>query len=85
MSVLDKRLLIMSPWRWRLLMTATKPVSQEHIEIVEGALGPKARIIGHRIRVKDIVMWHEHQRAPVDEIVERFPQLTRGDVHAALS
>ena len=66
-------------------MTATKPVSKEHIEIVEGALGPKARIIGHRIRVKDIVMWHEHQRASVDDIVEQFPQLSHGDVYAALA
>jgi uncharacterized protein (DUF433 family) len=66
-------------------VTATKPVSQEHIEIVEGVSGPKARIIGHRIRVKDIVSWHEHQQVSVDEIVEQFPQLTHGDVYAALA
>lgn len=66
-------------------MTAVVPVIKEHIEIVEGVSGPKARIIGHRIRVKDIVRWHEHQQASVDEIVERFPQLTDGDVYAALA
>jgi len=66
-------------------MTAVNTVSKEHIEIVQGAGGPKARIVGHRIRVKDIVSWHEHQRVSVDEIVETFPQLTHGDVYAALA
>lgn len=60
-------------------------VSTEHIEIVQGAAGPKPRIIGHRIRVKDIVDWYERSSMSVNEIVEEFPQITRSDVHAALA
>ena len=60
-------------------------VSREHIEIVEGAGGPKARIRGHRIRVIDVVNWYEWQGMSADEIVEEFPQLTKGDVFAALA
>ncbi len=32
---------------------------REHIQIVHGAGGPKARIAGHRIRVQDVAIWHE--------------------------
>ena len=66
-------------------MTAVIPMINEHIEIVEGETGPKARIVGHRIRVKDIVIWHEHRQMTVAEIIELFPQLTRSDIHAALA
>jgi uncharacterized protein (DUF433 family) len=60
-------------------------VSREHIEIVEGTGGPKARIRGTRIRVVDILGWHEGQRMCIAEIVEEFPHITRGDVYAALA
>jgi uncharacterized protein (DUF433 family) len=60
-------------------------VSTEHIEIVHGAGGPKPRIIGHRIRVKDIVDWYEHSSMSASEIVDEYPQITRADVHAALA
>ncbi len=60
-------------------------VIKEHIEIVEGAGGPKARIAGHQIRVVDVVEWHEKMGLSVDEIVERWPSISRADVHAALA
>lgn len=60
-------------------------VSREHIEIVEGARGPKARIRGSRIRVVDIVIWHERLRMTADEIVAHYPTLTLADVYAALA
>jgi len=60
-------------------------VSREHIEIVEGAFGPKPRIRGSRIRVEDIMNWHEKAGMSADEIVKDFPQLTHADVHAALA
>ena len=44
----------------------------------------KPRIAGHRIRVEDIVIWTEQGQSP-DEIVADFPQLSLGDVHAALA
>ncbi|RIK39148.1 MAG: hypothetical protein DCC58_15735 [Chloroflexi bacterium] len=61
------------------------PVIKEHIAIVQGAGGPKAVIAGHRIRVIDIVVWHEKMGQSVDEILADFPQLTPGDVYAALA
>jgi uncharacterized protein (DUF433 family) len=60
-------------------------VSREHIEIVEGAGGPKARIAGHRIRVIDVVGWYEEAGMSADEIVEHFPTITKADVFAALA
>ncbi len=66
-------------------MTAITPIITEHIEIAEGAGGPKARIIGHQIRVQDIAIWHVKLGESVDQILEAFPQLTHGDVYAALA
>lgn len=60
-------------------------VSQEHIELVPTPGGPKARIAGHRIRVQDVVVWHERLGMSPDEIVHHFPTITLADVHAALA
>ena len=57
----------------------------QHIEITPGVCGGKPRIAGHRIRVQDIVIWHERLGYSPDEIVSKYPQLTMGDVHAALA
>jgi uncharacterized protein (DUF433 family) len=57
----------------------------EHVEVVEGAGGRKARIAGHRVRVQDVAVWHEKLGLTADEIVERHPELTLADVHAALA
>jgi hypothetical protein len=32
---------------------------RRHIEIVEGAGGPKVMVAGHRIRIQDVVVGHE--------------------------
>lgn len=60
-------------------------VIRQHIEIVEGAGGPKARIAGSRIRVMDVAIWHEQMGMSADEIVTEFPTITVADVHAALA
>jgi uncharacterized protein (DUF433 family) len=60
-------------------------VIREHIEIVEGARGPKARIKGSRIRVVDVAICHEKLGMSPERIVQEYPQLTLGDVHAALA
>lgn len=60
-------------------------VLQQHIKIVEKRAGPRACIAGTRIRVQDIVMWHERAGWSVDEIVDQYPHLTKADVHAALA
>jgi uncharacterized protein (DUF433 family) len=63
----------------------TVDVIREHIEIVEGAGGPKARIAGHRIRVQDIAVMKEKFGLTADEIVEELPTITLADVYAALA
>ena len=60
-------------------------VIREHIEIVQGAGGPKARIAGHRIRVQDVAIWYEKLGMSPDEIVYNYPTITLADVHAALA
>jgi uncharacterized protein (DUF433 family) len=56
-----------------------------HIEITAGICGGKPRIAGHRIRVEDIVVWHERLGLSPDEIVSQYPSLSLADVYAALS
>jgi uncharacterized protein (DUF433 family) len=60
-------------------------VSLEHITKTSGVCGGKACIAGHRIRVMDIVVWHEFRGYSADEIVAMFPGVTLADVHAALA
>jgi uncharacterized protein (DUF433 family) len=56
-----------------------------HIESTPGTSGGKPRIAGSRIRVQDIVVWHERMGLSADEIVSRYPQLSLADVYAALT
>lgn len=60
-------------------------VISEHIEITPGIAGGRPRIAGHRIRVQDIVVWHEHLAMSPDEIISQYPGLTLADVYAALT
>ena len=50
-----------------------------------GICGGRACIAGHRIRVADVVVWHERRGYSADEVVAMFPGLSLGDVHAALA
>jgi uncharacterized protein (DUF433 family) len=58
---------------------------KEHIKIIPGINREEPRIAGHRIRVMDIVLWHNKCGWSPDEIVFQFPQLTLADVYAALT
>jgi len=49
------------------------------------SFGGKACIAGHRIRVMDVVIWHEDLGMSPDEIVAASPELSLSDVHAALA
>lgn len=60
-------------------------VIREHIEVVEGPSGSKARIVGSRIRVQDVVIWHEKLGMALDEIVDQHPSITQADLHSALA
>jgi uncharacterized protein (DUF433 family) len=59
--------------------------SGDRITRTPGVCGGKACIAGHRVRVLDIVVWHEHQGMTPDEIVSHVPTITLADVHAALA
>ena len=65
--------------------THVTPHSVEHIVSTPGTCGGKPRIAGTRIRVQDIVVWHEAWGLSPEEIVTDFPQLTLAQVHAALA
>jgi uncharacterized protein (DUF433 family) len=54
------------------------------IESNPSIFGGKPCIAGHRVRVSDIVIWHEHQGLTADAIVSQIPGITLADVHAAL-
>lgn len=64
---------------------ALESVITEHIEITPGVCGGKPRIAGHRIRVQDVVIWHEEMGFSPREIVARYPSITLSDVYAALA
>jgi uncharacterized protein (DUF433 family) len=60
-------------------------VITEHITKTPGVCGGKACVAGTRVRVMDIVIWHEHLGWGADEIVSQIPSITLSDVHAALA
>ncbi len=59
--------------------------TSERIVKTSGICGGRARVAGHRVRVLDIVTWHEHQGLTPDEIVSNVPSITLAEVHAALA
>jgi uncharacterized protein (DUF433 family) len=60
-------------------------VISEHVEITPGVCGGKPRIAGHRIKVQDVVIWHERMGLSPDEIVSQHPGISLADVYAALA
>lgn len=60
-------------------------LSVQHITKTPGVCGGRACIAGHRIRVMDVVVWHEKRGYSPDEVVAMFPGITLADVHAALA
>jgi uncharacterized protein (DUF433 family) len=60
-------------------------VSKEHITKTPGVCGGRACIAGHRIRVMDIVVWHEQRGMSPGEIAQQYPTITLADVYAALA
>ncbi|MHC4181398.1 MAG: DUF433 domain-containing protein, partial [Planctomycetota bacterium] len=63
----------------------SEPAVTKHIQSRPGVCGGKPCIGGTRIRVQDVMVWHELQGLTPDEIVAQFPQLTLAGVHAALA
>ncbi len=57
---------------------------EHHIESTPGIAGGKPRIAGHRITVRDIVIWHERLGRSLDEIAAEH-DLSLAAIHAALT
>ncbi len=56
----------------------------EHIAVRAGYCGGKPHIVGHRIKVQHVAVWHERMGLSPDEIASEYG-LTLGEVYAALS
>jgi uncharacterized protein (DUF433 family) len=65
--------------------TMERATELKHIEATPGVCGGKPRIVGHRIRVQDIVIEHDNWCQSPAEIVANHPGITLADVHAALA
>jgi uncharacterized protein (DUF433 family) len=61
------------------------PVIQEHIVRTQGTCWGKPRIAGTRIKVEQIVIWHEQMGMSADEIISKWSHLKLADVYAALT
>ena len=66
-------------------MSTAVGISKEHITKTPGVCGGKACIAGSRIRVMDIVVWHEQAKKTPEEILELFPHIGLASIHAALA
>jgi|SRR5581483_1852136 len=63
----------------------TPAAEPAHIEITPGVCGGKPRLAGTRIRVQDIVIWHERMNLSADEIASKHPQTSLAAIYAALT
>jgi uncharacterized protein (DUF433 family) len=61
------------------------PVVGEYIAVKPGFCGGKPHIIGHRIKVQHIAVWHERMGRTPEEIVVTYPSLSLPAVYAALA
>lgn len=60
-------------------------VAIEHVEVRDSASGPRAYIVGTRIRVEDVYVAHELRGWSPDRMVEAWPHVTLSQIHAALA
>jgi uncharacterized protein (DUF433 family) len=61
------------------------PVISEYIGVKPGYCGGKPHILGHRIKVQHIAVWHERLGKTAEEIVATYPSLSLAAVFAALA
>jgi uncharacterized protein (DUF433 family) len=62
----------------------TTTTLDQHIAVTPGIAGGKPHIVGYRITVQNIVIWHERMGQSADEIATDY-DLTLADVYAALA
>jgi len=61
------------------------PVIAEYIAVKPGFCGGKPHVIGHRVKVQHIAVWHERMGKSPEEIVATYPSLSLPAVFAALA
>src|SRR5437870_4725543 len=61
------------------------PVIAEYIAVKPGFCGGKPHIIGHRIKVQHIAVWHDRMGMTAEEIVVTHPTVSLPAVFAALA
>jgi uncharacterized protein (DUF433 family) len=61
------------------------PVIGEYIAVKPGFCGGKPHVIGHRIKVHRIAVWHEQMGMTPEEVVVTYPGLSLCAVFAALA
>ncbi len=61
------------------------PIIAEYIAVRPGFCGGKPHILGHRIKVQHIAVWHERMGMTPEEIVATYPSLALPAVFAALA
>lgn len=67
------------------ITTPAGTVVYEHVVLTPGTCGGRPRIDGTRIRVQDVMIWHERLGRSAEEIVRDFPQLSLAQIYAALA
>jgi uncharacterized protein (DUF433 family) len=66
-------------------MSQSTPNLVQHVETTPGVCFGKPRVVGTRISVQDIAVWHERMGQSADEIVSRHPELSLAAVYGALA
>jgi uncharacterized protein (DUF433 family) len=61
------------------------PVIAEYIGIRPGYCGGEPHILGHRIKVRHVAVWHEEMGMSPAEIAAIYPTITLAQVHSALA
>jgi uncharacterized protein (DUF433 family) len=67
------------------MATAPGPFLSEYLAIIPGCCGGEPHILGHRIKVRHVAVWHERHGMSPAEIVRDYPTITLAQVHAALA
>jgi len=57
----------------------------EYIGVRPGYCGGEPHILGHRITVKHVAVWHEEMGMSPAQIAATYPTITLAQVHAALA
>jgi uncharacterized protein (DUF433 family) len=78
--------MVMNPTTAESSLVATVfPVIGEYIGVKSGYCGGRPHILGHRVKVQHVAVWHERMGMSAEEIVATYPSLSLPAVYAALA